>query len=188
MFDSITGTTEISCIDHVYTNAKNICSKPTIRPFGSSDHDLVMYTRYSTNNPTNSFTVRKRSYKNFQPTKFLQDLKGQDWTMISYCMDLDMAVKMFTTIFLQILDMHAPWIIFQKRKNFKPWVTDELIYLIKQRDYWKNEMKSISINTPTNTHIYEDARKNFKYYRNQINNQKKQDEDNYKRKVFEDNK
>ena len=30
--------------------------------------------------------------------------------------------------------------------------------------------------------------KNVKYYGNQINNQKKQEEDNYKRKVFEDNK
>ena len=106
MYNSVSKTTELSCIDHVYTNASNKFSNPTINSFGASDHDLITYTRYSTNSPTNSFTVRKRSYKNFQPTKFLQDLKGQDWTMISYCMDLDMAVKMFTTIFLKTLGKH----------------------------------------------------------------------------------
>ena len=52
MYNSVTGTTELSCIDHVYTYAKNKCSKPTVKPFGSSDHDLITYTRYSTNSPT----------------------------------------------------------------------------------------------------------------------------------------
>ena len=117
MFNSVTGTTEISCIDHVYTNAKNKCSKPTIKSFGSSDHDLVTYTRYSTNSPTNGFTVRKRSYKNFHPTNFIEDLKCQDWTQVLYCSDLEMAVTSFTVLFLQILDMHAPWIMFQNRKK-----------------------------------------------------------------------
>ena len=35
---------------------------------------------------------------------------------------------------------------------------------------------------------YLNAHHNFKYYRNQINNKKKSDENNYKRKLFEENK
>ena len=33
MFNSVTQTTEISCIDHMYTNAKFQCSKPVVVPF-----------------------------------------------------------------------------------------------------------------------------------------------------------
>ena len=113
MFNSVTGTTEISCIDHVYTNAKNTCSNPTIKPFGSSDHDLVIYTRYSTNIPTNGFTSRKRPTKNFHPTNFIQDLQCQDWTQVFYCSDLEIRVNNFTRLFLQVLDKHASWILFQ---------------------------------------------------------------------------
>ena len=77
-----------------------------------------MYTRYSTNNPTNNgFTVRKRSYKNFDPTNFIEELKCQDWRKVFYCTDLDMAVNVFTMLFLQILDKHAPWIVYQKKDN-----------------------------------------------------------------------
>ena len=141
MYNSVTQTTEISCIDHIYTNAKFQCSKPVVVPFGASDHDLVTYTRYSTNSPTKSFTVRKRSYKNFNPTKFLVDLQNQDWKQVLYCADLDQAVEIFTNMFLQILDNHAPWIVFQKRKNFTPWITNDLKVLMTERDFWKNKPK-----------------------------------------------
>ena len=60
MFNSVSKSVEVSCLDHVYTNSKYKCSKPTIVPFGNSDHDLVTYTMYSKQkNPT----IRGRTYK-----------------------------------------------------------------------------------------------------------------------------
>ena len=51
-------------------------------------------------------------------------------------------------------------------------------------------MKVMRVNgsSISNTHEYEQSNKNFKYYRNLINNKKKNDENDYKRKLFEDNK
>ena len=43
--NSVTNTTEVSCIDHIYTNAKFRCSNPDIISFGDSDHEVLKYTR-----------------------------------------------------------------------------------------------------------------------------------------------
>ena len=63
-FNRVTGVTDISCIDHVYTNYKYRCSDISVISFGGSDHDLIGYTRYSKDPPVPARTIRKRSYKN----------------------------------------------------------------------------------------------------------------------------
>ena len=45
--NSRTGMTDLSTIDHIYTNHKFRCSQASVIAFGSSDHDLIGYTRYS---------------------------------------------------------------------------------------------------------------------------------------------
>ena len=45
MYNTVNNTSEISCIDHVYTNSQYKGSKPTSLSFGDSDHDIVTYTR-----------------------------------------------------------------------------------------------------------------------------------------------
>ena len=42
-FDSVKNSTSVSCIDHVYSNARFRCSKVDVLPFGNSDHDLISY-------------------------------------------------------------------------------------------------------------------------------------------------
>ena len=51
-FNSASGVTNISCIDHIYTNFKFRCSTPSCVPFGASDHDLIGYTRFSKDPPS----------------------------------------------------------------------------------------------------------------------------------------
>ena len=96
MYNSVTNTLEVSCIDHVYTNKKYKCSKPSVIPFGASDHDLISYTRYSKEHPTNGGTIKKRSYKNFTKEKFVTDLQNIDWTPVLSCPDSNLHIyKMF---------------------------------------------------------------------------------------------
>ena len=65
-FNSVRNQTSLSCIDHIYTNAKYKCSKPEICSFGNSDHDLIGFIRLSKEPPIVSRNVRKRCYKNFE--------------------------------------------------------------------------------------------------------------------------
>ena len=113
-FNSVKNTTDISCIDHVYTNAKYRCSGITVIPFGGSDHDILQYIRYSKTSPTPAKTIRRRSYKNFLPEEFLSDLAKVDWEEVYSSQDVDLAAEIFTRKFVQVLNPHAPWILYQQ--------------------------------------------------------------------------
>ena len=130
-FNSVASTTSLSCIDHIYTNAKFRCSDAVVISFGDSDHDVISYTRYSKNPPIPARILCKRSYKEFQQDSFLQDVKNTDWTEVYACSDVDMAAECFSRKFRYILNIHAPWVRVQQHKNFAPWLTVETKELIK---------------------------------------------------------
>ena len=48
-----------------------------------------------------------------------------------------------TNKIVSILDIHAPWIVFQRRKNYVPWVTDNTLKLMKDRDELKLRAREI---------------------------------------------
>ena len=187
-YNSVTNTTNLSCIDHIYTNCKYKCSSPEIISFGNSDHDIIGFVRLSKVPPEPARTIRKRSYKNFDKNLFLEDISKVDWLEVMTCIDLDSAVSCFTSKFRYVLNEHAPWIQFQQRKNFAPWLTQETKDLIKQRDEWKSRAKELaSLNTGGNSSQEEiEAWKNFKILRNKINNLKKNEEHRYKKNKTEE--
>ena len=43
-YNAVSNTTDVFCIDHLYTNAKYRSSTVTVTSFGSSDHDMIGYT------------------------------------------------------------------------------------------------------------------------------------------------
>ena len=188
-YNSVQNRTDISCIDHVYTNAKYRCSGVTITSFGNSDHDLISYTRYSKEPPAPARTIRKRSYKNFVEEKYIEDLAQVDWSDGLSCEDLDTATDTFTRKLRYILNVHAPWIVFQQRKFFVPWLTEETKQLMLQRDKFKQEAKEMALRDMGRS-VSEDQRlawEKFKKLRNKINNEKKKEEKNYKAsKISED--
>ena len=187
-FNSVTRCTEISCIDHIYTNCKYKCSAPIVKPFGDSDHDVIGFIRLSKEPPEPSQTVRKRSYLYFDKDQFLEDLNEVDWTVVYQYRDLDPAVEVFTSLFRNILDLHAPWVMFQSRKNFRPWITEATRNMMKERDIAKQKAVQLSkVNTAVGiaSNEEEEAWNNFRKLRNKINNQKKNDELRYKRTLFE---
>ena len=188
IYNSVNNTTEVSCIDHIYCNARFKCSSPVVTSFGASDHDIISYTRYSKEPPTPSRTIRRRSYKNFIPEHFINDMAAVDWSDVYACKDLEQAVDIFTRKFRQVLNLHAPWIAYQQRKNFSPWLTRETKELITQRDMWKQRAKDLAIASPdVVSEEQREAWSKFKNYRNKVNNKKKSDEQNYKREKIEEN-
>ena len=175
-FNSVTGRTSISCLDHVYTNKVYRCSEVTVKSFGNSDHELLGYIRYSKEPTVSARTIRKRSYKNFVLNNFLEELRTVDWTPVYSCLDIDNAVYIFTELFKTVLDNHAPWIIFQKRKHYKPWITEETVNLMKSRDIAKSEA-SVLAKAGANS---AEAWSKYKRLRNNVNNRLKFEESNFK--------
>ena len=185
MFNSVTGTTDISCIDHLYCNARYKCTTPRVIVNGTSDHDIVSYVRYSKAPPTPARVIRRRSYKDFIEEDFITDLAVVDWSAVYAAEDVDVATEIFTEKFKYTLNQHAPWIIYQQRKNYTPWITAETKDLMKQRDAWKLKAKEIAVaNHGQPSEEQSLAWNEYKKVRNKINNKKRFEEANYKREVI----
>ena len=185
-FNSVRGVSDISCIDHIYTNATFRCSTPIIHSFGDSDHDAIGFVRLSKEPAEPAKTIIKRSYKHFNKEQFLEHLSFVDWSNVYRCQDLDDAVETFTNIFNEILDSHAPWVIFQNHKNSKPWITEETLEIMKKRDQAKEDHKRLSL-IDSSSRETKDAWELYKILRNRVTHLKRNEEDNYKRKQVENN-
>ena len=175
-YDSVNRRTVVSCIDHVYTNAKFRCSSPRIISFGDSDHDLIKYVRYSKLEQGPVRLVSKRSYKKFDCDSFLKDISETDWTDVYLCQDVDSATEVFTQKFKFILNTHAPWTKIRQRKFFAPWLTDETKKMMKDRDHWKSVAKTLAINSSITCHDQINAWAQYRRLRNKVNNRKKKEE------------
>ena len=187
MYNSVTDTTEIYCIDHVYCNAKHRCSTPEVTVSGASDHDIISYIRYSKPPPSPARTIRRRSYKNFIEEDFITDMAVVDWSDVYMATDIDVAVDIFTKKFTNVLNVHAPWIIFQQRKYFCPWLTDTTKELMEKRDLAKQKAKNLAtLNPGAVCDEQRNAWAEFKDCRNKVNNMKKYDERNYKREKMKE--
>ena len=175
-FNSTTGKTDISCIDHVYTNARFRCSDVSVFSFGGSDHDIIGYTRYSKDPPQPSKTIRKRTYKKFVREEFLADLSLVDWTEVLQCVDVDHAADVLTDKFRQVLNNHAPWTVYQQRKHHVPWLTEETRKMMKERD----ETKAAAVNLAQEGEDATGTWNRYRKLRNTINNRRKYEEKAFK--------
>ena len=188
-FNSIQNKTSISCIDHVYTNTKYRCSDVTVTTFGDSDHDMIGYTRFTKEPPAPARTIRKRSYKLFDKEKYLSDLENIDWSDVLCCDDLDLATDIFTRKLRYTLNIHAPWVIFQQRKFFIPWLTEETKQLMVERDRCKEVAKNLALRDQGGG-VSDEQRSAwviYKQFRNRVTKSKRNDEIKYKsKKISED--
>ena len=128
-------------------------------------------------------TIRRISYKTFVADNFLADLGQVDWTDVYHSQDVDLAVDIFTRKFREVLNKHAPWIIFQQRKKFTPWVTDETMTIMKQRDEAKADAVALAEAGNDTT----DAWARYRKLRNTVNNRLKYEENNYKAEKIQEN-
>ena len=65
-----------TCIDHIFTNAADICFKLDSKSIGCSDHNITAISR-KTKVPTAGLNiVNKRSYNTFCSDSYVDDVKN----------------------------------------------------------------------------------------------------------------
>ena len=94
------------------------------------------------------------------------------------CQDVDVSTEILTRKIVQVLNIHAPWVVFQKRKYYAPWITKETKELIKSRDNWKRISEEYT--KTGNEQAATEAWSKFKQFRNKVNNRKKSEEVRFK--------
>ena len=111
--------------------------------------------------------IRRRSYKFFDPEYFKMRVRQLGWLEIYLSDNVNEALSLLTSKLTSILDEIAPMRRIQLRQNYNPWISQETLNLMKERDDL-NEKASNSGNR-------EDWKK-YKTLRNKINNRLKFEE------------
>lgn len=131
-------------IDVALTTNVNIIHDCKVKSSTISDHSLVSLTlKLKPPKPRPTY-ITTRSYKNYNPEKFEDDLAKVPFHMISFFDDFDDQIHAFNCLFLDVLNDHAP----MKRTRIKtrpnPYITQEIRQLMKVRDKWhKSAIKTM---------------------------------------------
>ena len=120
-----------SLIDQCCTPQTNIF-KNIVRSF--SYHNLLLVYFRTKNKIENKHNILRREKKNFDDIKYKKDIAAIDWNPFYDSDDLDFLNNFFVTNVLNILDVAAPVKSYQRRKNYRNWVSDEMIAEMKIRD------------------------------------------------------
>ena len=159
------------CIDLMLTNKNRSFKNTNVFETGMSDFHLMTYTMFKmTFEKTQPKQINYRSFKNFDKNLFLTELKNSLVNVDIY--------ETFESIFVSVLDKHAP--VKQKfvRANDKPFMNKEIRKAIFTRSRLKNKAnKKCTITDYTN----------FKKQRNFIVNLNRRIQKNYYRNLDPNN-
>ena len=123
-----------TCIDLCFSNT-NMLAKATVCNVAISDHELILVTRKKGPTVKERCTFYGRSYRNFNKDLFNQRLADQDWDIIQNFQDIDMKWEHFHQAIINILDQMCPIKKFKINKIKQPWLTPQLLELIKDKDF-----------------------------------------------------
>lgn len=123
-----------TCIDHIFSNAVDLCSKVVSMPVGFSDHNIIAVARKAKIPKAGPKVIYRISYKTFKDTKFIEDVSKVKWDYLTEITDVEIALSHFVQLFSHICDSHAP-IKKQTVRGIKaPWLDRELRHLIEERN------------------------------------------------------
>ena len=126
-------------IDLCLTTVPENISLRGVSRTGISDHDIIYIVRKLNHFRTNRhYVVEKRYFKHFKQESFESDLKNVPWDGIQD-KDPNRQWEMWKSLFIAVVDKHAPLKRTRMRKKRSPWLTSQLIKLIRKRDFLKKK-------------------------------------------------
>ena len=91
-------------IDHIYCNYPENVKSVLVPKLGLSDHFPVFITRTMQNHsPKGHYSISYRSFKNFDETKFINDLRAVPWDLIKLFDETDDILEAWTDFFYKWL-------------------------------------------------------------------------------------
>ena len=102
-----------------------------------SDHLIQFLIESSATNAKLEQTCKlQRCYKNFNKTKFKNDLQKISWKEHCSNPDSNVVLEYFLQIINKLLGKHAPHVMSKPRSSFtsKPWITTAIVNSIKGRN------------------------------------------------------
>ena len=123
-----------SLVDQCWVNRPGRIISHQNKVRSSSDHNTISVLVRTKDKMAASQELLKRSWKNFSPENFRQELSMLDWSNFYQTENLDKMNTIFEENVLSVLEKVAPMKLTQLRKNHRNWVDQELKNLMLTRD------------------------------------------------------
>jgi hypothetical protein len=145
-----TGIKSSTCIDHIFTNAADICFKAVSKSIGCSDHNIIAISRKTKVPKAGPNIVYKRSYNTFCSDSYV-DVKNICWSVVCNEEQPD-ALDAFMKLLIPMTNKHTPIKIITVKTVKSPWIDEELKNCMIERD----EAKGMAIKSasPTDCQTY----------------------------------
>ena len=128
--------TKRSLIDVIMATDPTLAESCSVITSSISDHNLVEVTLKISRPKVKSKYVTTRSYSEYAPDSFCEDLSLVPWHLVYFFDDTDSQVETFNSLFLDVLDQHAPIKRIKIKSHSHPFVTPEIKQLMKTKDRW----------------------------------------------------
>ena len=113
-------------IDVVLTTNENVVNACEVMSSTISDHSLVCVTLKMKAPKPRCTYITVRSYNNYTHAKFIEDLASIPFYIANICDDLDDHIYVFNSLFLDVLNDHAPMKRVKIKSRPNPCITPEI--------------------------------------------------------------
>ena len=168
--------TSSTLIDLFITNNPDSIVNSGVRTLSISDHNLVYAVRKIGIPRQNPKYVETRNFKHFKANSFKIDLINAQWPVINRISCVNEAWGKWKSVFLNILNKHAPKRIIRVRNKQAPWLNSKVRQLMLNRDYLKKKAVKtgsqndwLSFKKERNRVNYAIKREKSSFYRNKLN-------------------
>jgi hypothetical protein len=120
---------------------ENILNSGVIH-LGISDHSMIFAVKSITVPTSGRHTTREiRDYKKIVESDFIEEILQLPWDIVCQFDDPNVSWQAWKSIFLEILDRHAPIRCKRTRGTSVPWITSNVKRLMRNRDFHKEQAR-----------------------------------------------
>ncbi len=141
-------TNSTTLLDVIVTNTPNTAIASEVTPCPIADYDLISATINLHKPKHQPLVVTKRQLRNYSPALLCntQCRETSSLRSIFYTDDINVQTNILTNTFSPCLDLCAPMVSTKLRRPHAPWLTDEILQLINERNAKQRNLKQDRLN------------------------------------------
>jgi hypothetical protein len=113
-------------IDLFFTNKRENILQSGVIHLGISDHSLIYAVRKFNSPKCRERLKLVRNFKNFNATDFVWDISQISWESVVLHKNPNVCWKIWQSLFIEVLDRHAPLRNIRIQATSLPWITRKL--------------------------------------------------------------
>ena len=148
-------------IDLFFTNKRENILQSGVVHLGISDHSLIYAVRKFSLPKSRKSVKIARNFKNFRANDFLNDILQIPWHCITSHDNPNVCWKIWQSLYVKVLDMHAPIRHTRIRTNSHPWINRRIKEQMRLRDFYKKQ--AVKHSSQTHWNMYRKTRNDLNF-------------------------